>query len=228
MYWHTSWIISGMSNKTIMKNFLIILISVVLVSQAGKAQNLNLTQFNAEALANRSTLLEWKTMMEMKVDYYIIQRGTDAIQFQNIGRIDSKMNDSTKAYELQYDYTDQSPLPGISYYRLQIVDRSGFSKYSDVVMVTNDDQVHGIKIFPTLVQNTNFFVETDKTLKNAKLELFDLSGKKISETEWASLSGRQILQAGNNKAYVATGTYVAHLTANGQTVMNQILIIQAH
>ncbi|PWT74498.1 MAG: hypothetical protein C5B59_11040 [Bacteroidetes bacterium] len=199
-----------------------------MMSQAGNGQTLTLSQFNAESLANHSTLLEWRTMMEMKVDFYIVQRGSDAIQFQNIGQIDSKMNDSTKVYELEYDYTDRSPLPGTSYYRLQIVDRSGFSKYSDVIMVTNNDQVHGIKIFPTVIQNTNFFVETDKTIKNAKLELFDLSGKKISETSWETLSGRQVLQPGNNKTYLATGTYVAHLSANGQTLVNQILIIQGH
>lgn len=228
MRWHISWIISRMSNQTTMKNFLIILISVVLTSQVTNAQTLTLAQFNAESLANNSTLLEWKTMMEMKVGYYLVQRGTDAIQFQNIGRIDSKMNDSTKSYELEYNYTDQSPLPGTSYYRLQIVDRNGFSKYSDVIPVTNVDQVHGIKIFPTLIQNTTFFLETDKVIKNAKLELFDLSGRKISETSWETLSGRQVLQPGNNRTYMATGTYVAHLSANGETLMNQILIIQAH
>ena len=40
-----------------------------------------------------------------------------------------------------------------------------------------------------MIQNNMVFVESDKNLRSAKLEFFDLSGKKISETNWASLIG---------------------------------------
>jgi len=166
-------------------------------------------------------------MMEMKVDYFNIQRSSDGMHFENIGQMDSKMTTTTNAYELNYDFTDASAAPGTSYYRLQIVDRNGFSSYSDVIPISNR-QIEGIKIYPTVVHNTNLFVETDKPIRNAKLEFFDLSGKKIGETNWETLNGRQSLQPVNNMKAVATGTYVARLSSHGETLVNQLLIFQTH
>ena len=67
------------------------------------------------------------------------------------------------------------------------------ASYSDVIQISNR-QIEGIKMYPTVVNNTNMFVETDKPIRNAKLEFFDMSGKKIGETTWETLNGRQSLQ----------------------------------
>ena len=71
------------------------------------------------------------------------------------------------------------------------------------------------------------FVETDKNLYKAKIEFFDLSGKKISETSWETLNDRQIAQV-SKSGTLPTGTYVARLTSKGQNVKNQLVIIQSH
>jgi hypothetical protein len=71
------------------------------------------------------------------------------------------------------------------------------------------------------------FVESDKNLKGAKMEFFDLSGKKISETNWESLEGRQTVEV-SKTGYLPTGTYLARLTANGQNVKTQLMIVQSH
>ena len=142
-------------------------------------------------------------------------------------RVDSKMNSTTNVYELEYDFTDASAGPGMSYYRLQIVSRDGYSYYSDVIHISNK-QITGIKIYPTVVNNTNIFVETDKPIRNARLEFFDFSGKKIGETRWETLTGRQSLQPAANMKGLATGTYIARLSSQGETLMNQLLIFQTH
>ena len=224
-----------------MKTFTLILITIALANtgytqSSSPADNqtsissaavfsVTLTQFIGQSLPTKSNFLEWKTIMEMKVNYFAVQRSADGSQFQTIGQIYSKMTDTTHTYDLDYTFTDQSPLPGTSYYRLQIVGKNGATKYSDVIHLSNNE-ISGLKIYPTVIHNTNFFVETDKTLKNAKLELYDLSGKKLSETNWETLNGRQSVQPGNNM--LATGTYVARLSAHGETVLNQLLIIQSH
>jgi hypothetical protein len=59
------------------------------------------------------------------------------------------------------------------------------------------------------------------------LEFFDLSGKKISETYWESLSVRQNVQV-SKSGILPTGTYIARLTANGQNIKNQLVIVQTH
>jgi hypothetical protein len=57
------------------------------------------------------------------------------------------------------------------------------------------------------------------------MEFFDLSGNKISETNWSSINGRQNVQV-SKSGNLPTGTYVARLTANGQNVKSQLLIVQ--
>jgi len=214
-------------NPTVMKTILSILLSFILMVNFGLGQSSStIAQFEGQPISTHSIFLEWKTMMEMKIAYYTVQRSDDGIDFQDLANVDSKMTDSTNVYQLEYTYTDQSSLPGTSYYRLKVVDDKGLTNYSDVIRVSND-QVQGIKIYPTVVQNNSLFVETDKTIKSARLEIFDLSGKKISETDWSTLSGRQNLQAANNVYALVSGTYVARLSGNGETLLSQILIIQS-
>jgi hypothetical protein len=209
-----------------MKTFILTLFCFILLLKTGYTQ-ITISLFNGESISTHATRLEWKTMMEMKVDYFNVQRSDDGMYFQNVGQVDSKMTSTTNAYELNYDFTDASPIPGTSYYRLQIVNRNGFSKYSDVIHISSK-QIEGIKIYPTIVSNINLFVETAKPIRNAKMEFFDLSGKKISETSWETLNGRQSVQPANNMRALATGTYLARLSSEGETLVNQLLIFQTH
>jgi hypothetical protein len=93
-----------------------------------------------------------------------------------------------------------------------------------VVQIINS-AITGTRIYPTVVQSNTLFVESDKNLREVKMEFFNLSGNKISETNLSSLNGRQTVhlsKAGN----LPTGTYVARLTANGQIVKSQLVIVQ--
>jgi len=200
---------------------------ITMAISGGSILPITITQFNGESVNTHDTRLVWNTIMEAKVDYFNIQRSTDGVHFENIGQVESKMTSTTNDYELNYDFTDADAVPGTSYYRLQIVDRNGFSNYSDVIHISNKT-IEGIKIYPTVINNTNLFVETDKSIKNAKLEFFDMTGKKIGETNWENLNGRQSLQPVSNMNSLATGTYVARLSSHGETILSQLLIFQKH
>ena len=188
--------------------------------------NIVLTNFQGLFSENQDVVLSWSTMMESNVDYFEIQRSGDGMNFEGIDSIQSQMNISTNAYQLQYNYTDTHPLMGISYYRVKVVGKNGYINQSPVVQINNIPS-EGTRIYPTLIQNNMVFVESDKNLRGAKLEFFDLSGKKISETYWESLSVRQNVQV-SKSGILPTGTYVARLTSNGQNVKNQLVIVQSH
>ncbi|MBS1599128.1 MAG: T9SS type A sorting domain-containing protein [Bacteroidetes bacterium] len=207
--------------KTIFTLFFTLALAITGLSQ------ITISQFTGQSVSSHDTHLIWKTMMETKIDYFNIQRSDDGMNFENIGQVDSKMSMNTNSYELNYDFSDANAVPGTSYYRLQIVSRNGFSNYSDVIQISNR-QIEGIKIYPTVISNTNMFVETDKPIRNAKLEFFDLSGKKVGETNWEVLDGRQSLQPMSNMKAVATGTYVARLSSQGETIVSQLMIFQTH
>jgi len=190
----------------------------------GTVLPVTLTEFQGEYKTNNQVALTWKTMMEKDIDHYEIERSGDGLNFDQIGTIASKMTITTNDYQLLYNYTDANPLPGTSYYRIKVVGKDNYINQSPIVMIASN-QIEGIKIFPTLVQNNTVFVETDKTLIGARLEFFDLSGKKLSETSWESLSGRQNCSM-SKSSRLPSGTYLARLTANGQTIKNQLMIVQ--
>jgi len=170
--------------------------------------------------------LSWATMMESGVNYFAIQRSSDGINFQDIDSVDSKMKSSTHDYQLMYNCQDAHPLTGTSYYRVKVVGRNGYTNQSAVILIKNNI-AEGTKIYPTLIQNNMIFVESDKNLRSVTMEFFDLTGKKISETTWSSLNGKQNTQI-SKSGILPSGTYVARLTSNGQNVKTQLVIVQGH
>jgi hypothetical protein len=188
--------------------------------------SITLTNFTGVVMDNLSVDLTWATMMESGVNYFAIERSADGINYQDIDSIKSKMNISTHDYQLLYNYTDAHPLTGTSYYRVKVVGKNGYINQSPVVLIRNS-QADGTKIYPTIIQNNMVFVESEKNLRAAKIEFFDLSGKKISETNWATLSGTQNTQMSTSGS-LPTGTYLARLTSNGQNVKTQLVIVQSH
>lgn len=192
----------------------------------GAVLPITLTNFKGTFTDQQQVNLSWLTMMESGVDHYEIQRSGDGMSFQTIDSVQSKMKISTSDYQLQYNYTDAQPLTGTSYYRIKVVGKNGDINQTAVVQIINST-MQGTRIYPTLVQNNMVFVESDKNLRGAKMEFFDLSGKKISETNWESLAGRQTVEV-SKSGYLPTGTYLARLTANGQNVKTQLMIVQSH
>ncbi len=190
------------------------------------SENIVLTNFKGIFSTNQNVNLSWSTMMESNIAYFEIQRSGDGTNFEDVDSVQSQMKISTSVYQLQYSYTDTHPLLGTSYYRVQVVGKDGYINQSPVVQI-NNIQDDGTRIYPTVIQNNTVFVESDRNLRGAKLEFFDLTGKKISETYWESLSVRQNAQV-SKSGILPTGTYVARLTSNGQNVKNQLVIIQNH
>lgn len=216
-----------------MKTTFIILISLTAVlnrsfgmSDTGNNTILSITiaSFDADFSAKGQVNLSWNTMMELNVDHFEIQRSGDAMNFQSIDTVGSKMKSNTNSYQLQYRFTDLKPLSGTSYYRIAVVGKNGNTYQSTIVRITNPITSE-TKIYPTLVQNNMVYVESDKNLLNVKMEFFDLSGNIISETSWATVSGKENVQV-SKSGTLRHGTYIARLTANGDIIKNQIVIVQ--
>ncbi len=201
--------------------------SLSMSGQGDAVLSINLLNFEGMLTNQSGVALSWNTMMEMNVDHFEIERSGDGMTFQDIIKVVSQMKISTNVYQLKYQATDPNPLPGLSYYRIKVIGKNGATSLSPVIQISNSNLVDGTKIYPTLVQNNMVFVESDKSLHSVRMEFFDLSGKKISETDWDTLDGRQSASV-SRSGYLPTGTYLARLTANGQNVKNQLVIVQSH
>jgi len=168
--------------------------------------------------------LSWATMMESGVDYYEIQRSGDGVNFMDVDRIESKMTISTDDFQLNYQYSDTHPLKGTSFYRVKVVNRDGSASQTAVVQI-NISVVTGTKMYPTVIHSNILYVESDKTLSDVKIEIFNLSGYKVSETNWSTLNGRQTVQLSETGS-LPKGMYVAKLMVNGENLQSQMLMVQ--
>jgi len=186
---------------------------------------LAMTLRNFKGVINEQVVdLSWATLMEAGVDYYEIQRSGDGMNFIDIDRIESEMTISTSDFQLNYQYADAHPLKGTSFYRVKVVGKDGSTNQTPIVEI-NNYATTGTRIYPTVIQSNTVFVESDSNLSEVKMEFFDLSGNKISETSWSAFNGRQTVQV-SKAGSLPTGTYVARLTANGQNVKSQLVIVQ--
>jgi hypothetical protein len=78
-----------------------------------------------------------------------------------------------------------------------------------------------------VVQDGTIFVESTRPVNEAKLEVFDISGRKLSEKDWAVLSGRhQISLVANGRAGITAGMYVVRLSDNSSILAKQIVIVR--
>ena len=86
----------------------------------------------AGILNNNKVDLSWSTATEKKTDRFEVQRSIDAIDFKTIGAVQAAGN-SNKV--LKYSSVDGSPLNGVSYYRLKILDDDATYDYSNIISV---------------------------------------------------------------------------------------------
>lgn len=93
----------------------------------------DLLYFNAQGVTN-SARLSWATATETNNHHFDIERSSDGSSFTKIAEVDAH-GTGTSLLQQNYEYTDQEPASGISYYRLRQVDRNGEFKLYPIISV---------------------------------------------------------------------------------------------
>ncbi len=88
---------------------------------------------NVEQKSNVN-VINWNTEREENNDRFIVERGTDGINFTGIGLINGAGNRTLPSY---YNFSDNEIAEGLTYYRIKQVDMDGRVNYSVVIPVTN-------------------------------------------------------------------------------------------
>ncbi len=105
----------------------------------------NVLYFTGEYKSNE-VYLTWATTMEKNFDYFTIERSGQDLKFKPLNKINSA--DSTSSKLKVYDYVDEFPLPGISYYRLKSTDFDGSSAYHGIVAINSAQEDNKIILYP--------------------------------------------------------------------------------
>ena len=179
-----------------------------------------LTSFAAIVSAPAKTQLSWTITEAANFKNFTVQRSTDGISFSNIQIIAAQSSNSSQTQS--YTYTDQQAVGNDLYYRLAMTDIDGTITYSTVIRLQNA-ATNGIKIYPTLVENNNLYIESGKAMSHAKAIIFDMNGKKLAEQTLENTQGRQSVAL---NASVRNGSYIVSVTDGSSLIAKQIIIVK--
>lgn len=90
-----------------------------------------LSAFSAQKF-NNSIALSWLTSSEQNNSHFNVERSSNGKSFTTIGQVKSS---GTSASSNKYNFTDNNPLSGVNYYRLNVVETTGKMVLSKVVTV---------------------------------------------------------------------------------------------
>lgn len=184
-----------------------------------------LVSWSVAALSADQAKLNWQTTDAVNFDHFILQRSTDGSSFQEVHTTPAADNGSTLQ---SYSYTDQYAYNGNLYYRLAMVDKDGAASYSTVISLSSHNTAaQSIRIYPTVIENNSLYVEAPQSVSNVRLELFDMSGSKVNQKDWAVLDGRQQVSLNTGHAgNLPAGAYIARLSDSHSILAKQIVIIK--
>jgi hypothetical protein len=135
-----------------------------------------LGSFSASLNSENAVSVTWTTEQEVNSSHFSIERSSNGASWESIGTVAAKGNSATVS---AYSFIDKSPLNGVDYYRLQMVDLDGSYVYSQISVVRST-HVQSISVFPNPARNY-INVTLGGTVPTASLRLIDLNGKLLQE-----------------------------------------------
>ncbi len=131
--------------------------------------------------ADRFVQVNWQTASEQNNAYFAVQRSPDGRQFQAIGQVQGH---GTVHTPKQYQWTDEQPLTGNAYYRLEQVDHDGKTHFSTVRHIVRHPEPQHISISPHPIEGTlNLYLSPRLQGQRLQLSLKNQLGEEVTHRE---------------------------------------------
>jgi hypothetical protein len=157
-------------------------------------------------LKNNTVALQWQTENEINSSHFEIERSTDGVNFERIGKV---LAAGASATSKQYNFVDENP-KYINHYRLKLVDLDATSTYSKILFV-KVQQASAIKVIENPVKDNLPLNITINASKIKNITLFDFMGRQLKTIK--PFSGFQNVDIAN----LASGKYLVQLiTTDGE------------
>jgi hypothetical protein len=132
-----------------------------------------LTSFTA-TVQSKTVQLNWKTTSEDNINNYNVERSADGRNFNPITNIQA-----LNIPVANYNYIDNNPLSGVSYYRLNIQGMAGYQKYSQIVSVKYN-QENLVSLYPSFWQKGEDLNITNTNNEKLTIYFFNAGGQILS------------------------------------------------
>src|SRR5690606_3550966 len=92
--------------------------------------------------------VDWSTTEEAQGDRFVIERSADGKHFEAVGNTDAKGISGSR-----YSFVDATPVQGVNYYRIEVLNNDGSRFYSKVVSATVNTNGLDIEAYPNPVKD---------------------------------------------------------------------------
>ena len=183
---------------------------------------ISLVNFHGKIVQNK-VKLSWVTAAEIDNEGFEIMRSANnSNEWEVIGYVEGS---GTTTEVINYEFMDENPLIGASYYRLKQIDFDDNYKFSDVVIVDlRRDNVTRLSVFPN---PTNDIININLNYpNNLKIDLifYDVMGKMIWERR--GLSNISGVELNMEKEGFVPGIYFLHAVQNNAILESQKIIFE--
>lgn len=140
----------------------------------------SLIYFKADSY-DRKSIVRWATASEENSDYFSIERATEDLHFQEIGRVMAQAN--SNRFTL-YRFEDNEAAAERRYYRLKMVDRDGSFEYSNVVAVEGSGEFRPY-VYPNPVRSGEILHIQNAAESGSivSVAITDMMGRSVFRTE---------------------------------------------
>lgn len=163
--------------------------------------------------------LEWSTGSETNNNYFTIERSSDATYYESIGIVAGA---GTSSSIKDYSFVDNSPNPGVAYYRLKQTDFNGVYNYFKTIYV--DECVTQETQIVDAYNNSGILTLDIYSAGDQKYEIsvYEITGRKI-------LSSEQYLSKGDNEikmnsSGISFGVYFVALQSDKKMINREIVM----
>ena len=171
---------------------------------------------------NHTNILSWKFSAQERPATFYIERKHDRGNFDIIGSVASG---AASERSHQYAFHDQRPPHGDNYYRLRVVTGESTYRFSNIVMLRNDQVELPYNIYPNPVKEKLFINFTSGHTGNYQVTLFNPLGQPI-RTLTVTHRGAQIVQIPRGLQQ-QKGIYILRIDQldTGETFQEKILFL---
>jgi uncharacterized protein len=164
----------------------------------------NFTAFDAK-LSGEHVNINWTAAAINNHDYFTIERSTDGINFQEIGRLEDDLDGIT---ERSFVYTDNNLPNGatVLYYRIRQCDKDGECKYTNIKLVKLKGDSQIMSVYPQPAQDNLTISYRSITDGPGAITVTDMSGKIVLSEGRNLVRGVQSIVI--NTSLLTSGAYI--------------------
>ena len=190
----------------------------------GSALPIELLTFEVNVLENE-VHVAWATATEIDNDYFSLERSANGIQFNEIATVNGAGNSSTT---LHYNYRDENPLKGVSYYRLKQIDYDGKFEYSPTIAVLfAPNESSNVSLYPNPVTERHFYININADNDElTQILLFDFTGNLIFRNTIDITSVRTSVRIEISLSqHLSPGVYILKVVNNRSQWQDKLIVM---